>query len=304
MTKLFKTLAALLFLFAGPVAAQQAHSPSTLVVVPNSGPVLKPALWQVSDSDTTIFLFGTIHALPSGLNWLQGPVAAALDSSDELVTEIPEVKPEELQALVLGNALLPAGQSLKSLLPPEEHSATVAAINALGLPAPVFERFKPWYVALVLTTLPLQQQGYAAENGVEGALAARMLARGKPRLALETLEFQLGIFNNQTIEDQRAMLAETVKGQGEMKAQLDQLVKEWGEGSATTLAALLNDEAGDPAAREAIFIGRNRNWVGWLTKRLERPGQSFVAVGAGHLAGKDSVIDLLGAQGLKVVRVQ
>jgi uncharacterized protein len=301
MTKLFKSLAALLLLFTGPVAAQQSHG---LVEVPSSGQVLKPALWQVSDADTTIFLFGTIHALPSGLNWLQGPVAAALDSSDELVTEIPEAKPEEVQALVLRNAVLPAGQTLKSLLPPEEHQATTAALTALGLPAPAFERFKPWYVALVLTTLPLQQQGYAVDNGVEGALAARIQAAGKPRLALETLEFQLGIFDNQSLADQRKMLAETVAGQGEMRAQLDQLVKEWGEGDATTLAQLLNDEAGDPAAREVIFIGRNRNWVQWLTQRLNRPGQSFVAVGAGHLAGKDSVIDLLEKQGLTVVRVQ
>ena len=100
------------------------------------------------------------------------------------------------------------------------------------------------------------------------------------------------------------MLAETVAGQAEMRGQLDQLVKEWGDGDATTLAQLLNEEAGDPAAREMIFIGRNRNWVLWLTKRLERPGQAFVAVGAGHLAGNDSVIDLLEQQGLTVVRVQ
>ena len=156
----------------------------------------------------------------------------------------------------------------------------------------------------MLTTLPLQQQGYVVDNGVEGALAAQIQAAGKPRLALETLEFQLGIFDKQSLTDQRAMLAETIAGQGEMKAQLDQMVKEWGEGHATTLADLLNDEAGDPAQREAIFIGRNRNWVQWLLARLDRPGQAFVAVGAGHLAGKDSVIDLLEKQGLTVVRVQ
>ncbi len=303
MTKLFKSLAALLLLFTGPVAAQQTHAP-TLVTVPNPGPVLKPALWQVADSDTTIYLFGTIHALPSGLNWLQGPVAAALDSSDELVTEIPEPKPEDIQALVLRNAMLPAGQSLTTLLTPDEHKATTAALNGLGLPAPVFERFKPWYVALLLTTMPLQQQGYAVENGVEGALIARAKAAGKPHLALETLEFQLGIFNNQSIADQRAFLMEAVNGQAEMKTQLEQMVREWGEGHATTLAALLNDEAGDPAAREAIFVGRNRNWTQWLKDRLARPGKSFVAVGAGHLAGKDSVIEMLEAQGLKVERLQ
>lgn len=304
MIKLFKSLAAMLLLLAGPVAAQQAHAPPALIEVAPSGAVLKPALWRVSDGDTTIFLFGTVHALPAGLNWLNGPVVAALDSSDELVTEIPEVKPDELQALVLSKAMLPAGQTLKSLLSPEEHAATVAALTALGLPAPVFERFKPWYVALVLTTLPLQQQGYMADNGVEGALAARIAAAGKPRLALETLEFQLGIFDQQSLADQRVMLAETVAGQGEIRTVLDQLVKEWGEGHATTLAELLNDEAGDPAAREAIFIDRNRNWVQWLLARLDRPGQVFVAVGAGHLAGKDSVIDLLEKQGLTVVRVQ
>jgi uncharacterized protein len=304
MNRFFKSIAALLLLFTGPAVAQQAHPAPSLVTVPVTGQKLKPALWQVSDADTTIFLFGTIHALPQGLVWLHGPVSAALDSSDELITEIPEAAPEEVQALVLRQAVLPPGQTLRSLLPPAEYQATTAALTGLGLPAPVFDRFKPWYVALILTTLPLQREGYAVENGVEGALTARMKELGKPHLGLETLEFQLGMFDKLPPTEQRKFLSDAIAGQNDIRAQLDQLVSEWGQGNAMTLAELLNDDTEDPAARELIFTSRNRSWVTWLRGRLERPGQSFVAVGAGHLAGKDSVIDLLAQQGVTVTRVQ
>lgn len=304
MTKFLRSLAALLLLLTGPLAAQQSQpTPQPVVAVPVQE-ALRPALWKVADADTTIYLFGTIHALPADLAWLEGTIANALDESDELVTEIPEPNPEQMQALVLTRAILPAGQTLRGLLPPEEHKAYEAAMTANGVPPAAFERFKPWYVGLALTTLPLLRDGYAVENGVEQALTARHKGKGKAHLALETIEFQLGMFDDLPLASQRAFLSEVIAGQKDLRSQLDQIVRDWGAGKEDKLAELLNQTGDDPAMRERIFTQRNSNWVGWIRTRMARPGTSFMAVGAGHLSGADSVIDLLGKRGLTVTRIQ
>src|SRR5689334_3878049 len=78
-----------------------------------------PALWKVTQGETTIWLFGTIHALPPGIDWFGGPVRAAFDGSQELVTEITDTDPLEMQRLVLAHAMLPQGQSLRGMLTSE-----------------------------------------------------------------------------------------------------------------------------------------------------------------------------------------
>jgi len=304
MTKFLRSVAALLLLFTGPLAAQQSQpTPQPVVAVP-AQEALRPALWKLADADTTIYLFGTIHALPADLAWLEGTVANALDGSDELVTEIPEPNPEQMQALVLSRAILPTGQTLRGLLPPDEHKAYEAAMTTNGVPPAAFERFKPWYVGLALTTLPLLREGYAVENGVEQALTARHRGKGKPQIALETIEFQLGMFDDLPLASQRKFLSEVIAGQKELRSQLDQIIRDWGAGKEDKLAELLNQDGDDPAMRERIFTQRNINWVSWIGARMTKPGTAFMAVGAGHLSGTDSVIDLLGKRGLTVTRIQ
>ncbi len=304
MTKLMRALAALFLLLTGPLAAQQSHPAPQTVLTEPAAQVLKPALWKVADADTTIYLFGTIHALPKDLVWLEGPVATALDTSDELVTEIPEPDQAKMMELVLRRAVMPKGQSLRTILSAQEYKGYEAAMHKVGIPAAAFDRFKPWYVALTLTTLPLLRDGYAVENGVEQQLTARAKALGKPHRALETIEFQIAMFDDLPLELQRQFLVEAIAGQADLRKQLDQLVAEWGQGHTTKLGELMNEGGDDPRARAAIFTNRNRNWADWINQRLTQPGSSFMAVGAGHLVGDESVLDLLTKQGLQVTRLQ
>lgn len=304
MIKLMRALAALFLLLTGPLAAQQSHPAPQPVLAEPAAQVLKPALWKVADADTTIYLFGTIHALPKDLVWLEGPVATALDASDELVTEIPEPDQAKMMELVLRRAVMPKGQSLRTILSAQEYKGYAAAMLKVGIPAAAFDRFKPWYVALTLTILPLQRDGYAVENGVEQQLTARAKALGKPHRALETIEFQIAMFDDLPLELQRQFLVEAIAGQADLRKQLDQLVAEWGQGHTTKLGELMNEGGDDPRARAAIFTDRNRKWTDWINQRLAQPGSSFMAVGAGHLVGDDSVLDLLTKQGLQVTRLQ
>jgi uncharacterized protein len=304
MTKLMRALAALFLLLTGPLAAQQSHPAPQPVLAEPAAQVLKPALWKVADADTTVYLFGTIHALPKDLVWLEGPVATALEGSDDLVTEIPEPDPAKMMELVLRRAVMPKGQSLRTILSPQEYQGYEAAMRKVGIPAAAFDRFKPWYVALTLTTLPLLRDGYAVENGVEQQLTARARALGKPHRALETIEFQIAMFDDLPLDLQRQFLVEAIAGQADLRRQLDLLVAEWGQGHTTKLGELMREGSDDPRARAAIFTDRNRKWTDWINQRLTQPGSSFMAVGAGHLVGDDSVLDLLSKQGLQVSRLQ
>jgi len=263
-----------------------------------------PALWKVADEDTTIYLFGTVHVLPEGIEWYDATIADALTGSDMIVTEIPMDKASEaeLQQLTMSKGMLEQGTTLRSLLTPEQGSAYQAALAKLGAPPAAFDPFKPWLAGLTLSLLPLMQQGYSPESGVEKVLLSKV--GDKPQGALETAEFQLGIFDGMTRKAQIAFMMEAIEGMDEVKPMLDRMVTEWAEGDADDLAAIMNEGMSDPAVAEALLYSRNANWAEWIDTRLEEPGTVFIAVGAGHLAGDKSVQDYLAECGIATTRVK
>ena len=305
LRQLLATAALLGSALTPPIAAQQrvpTPVPDKQVAAPS--PAARPALWRVRDADTTIYLFGTIHALPADVQWFDGPVANAFAGSDELVTEIIEASPEQMQGIVVAHAMLPPGKSLRGLLNHKDRAAFEAAMKANGLPLEAFDRFEPWYAAIALATLPLLRDGYASESGVEARLDARAKAAGTAHGALETAEYQLGLFDALPLTTQVRYLREVVAGMTDIRAQLAEIVAAWRIGDAEKLARLMNEDESDPQLKATLLTNRNRNWAAWLHDRMKRPGTVFVAVGAGHLAGRGSVQDKLKAFGITAARVQ
>lgn len=300
--RLAAVLMALLFPFVVSASARE-PAPSS-APAPAAVQAAYPALWKVSDADTTIYLFGTIHALPKGIEWFGGPVAKAFEGSQELVTEIVESDPAQMQKLVMEKAMLPQGQTLRAILPPETRVTYEGALGTLGVGAGAFDAFEPWYAAIGLATLPLVRQGYDNANGVETALDARAKALGRPHSALETAEFQLSLFDSLPLDVQKRYLAEVVTNLPHASDDLAAMVDAWRKGDADRLASLMNADEDDPALVEALLINRNRAWAGWVRDRLAKPGTVFVAVGAGHLAGPGSVQDQLARLGIASTRVQ
>jgi hypothetical protein len=306
MKRVFAPFARLAAAFAACVALPaSAAAPAAEVAASAPAEVEpRPALWKITDDDTTIYLLGTIHALPPGVTWFDGKVAEAFDGSDELVTEIAGEQPTAMQSLVLQKAMLPKGTTLRSILPKEDLGDYEAALKTLGIPAPVFDTFEPWYAAVGLSTLPLLQDGFARENGVEQALDARAVERGMPHSGLETAEFQLDLFDRLPMDVQKRYLAEVVDNMPTIKDDLGKMVTAWRTGDAVGLAELMNAQEDEPELLEALLISRNRTWAGWIDTRLDKPGTVFLAVGAGHLAGEGSVQEQLAARGIATERVQ
>ena len=261
-----------------------------------------PALWQVADEDTTIYLFGTVHALPEDIEWYDGRIAGAFDASDEFVTEIDMAQAATAGQAIMAQAALPEGTTLRSLMTDEDRSEYEGVLSSMGMPVEALDTVEPWFAAMNLSLLPLLQAGYTPDMGVEMKLTGR--SDGKTRGALETVEQQIALFDTLPMDAQLTFLDETVEAVPRAADTLSAMVAEWAKGDADALAELMNAEMDDPALYKRLLTDRNANWADWIESRMEQPGKVFIAVGAGHLAGKGSVQEQLQAKGIDVTRIE
>lgn len=274
-----------------------------LLAVPGPALAKGPALWMVKDADTTVYLFGTVHMLPKGLDWLSGETAAALAKADTVATEIvlPEAKlaAQTMMRRGLSNTVPP----LAARVPADKVTALNTAVAASGLPRELMDRMDSWFAAITLTQAQLTQLNFARGEGVEERLEAA--AKGKKRIGLETLDQQLGFFDSLPEADQRALLTATLDELPGLKDEATRVVSLWAAGDVDRLAAELNEDLkGSPTLTRVLLTERNARWAEWITARMrDVPGTVFIAVGAGHLAGPDSVQAMLAKKGLKARRV-
>ncbi len=264
-----------------------------------------PALWVVKDKDTTVYLFGTIHVLKPGLTWFDEAVRSAFDRSGEVVLELVMPDPQAMQALVMAKGVTAAGPTLTEQLPADKRAAYTKAVVDLGLPANAFDRMRPWFAATNLSLLPLTRLGYDPANGPETVITAAAKAAGKPVSGLETAEQQIGYFSQLSEPAQVKFLTSTVDEVPKIGTTMATMVTDWADGKPEALAALMNESLKDsPEVAKVLLTDRNARWAEWVKARMARPGTVFVAVGAGHLAGGQSVLAVLQRNGVKVERVK
>lgn len=270
--------------------------------------VAKPALWKLADADTTIWLFGTIHVLPPGYKWRGPAVDRALASAQSLTLEtVLDIDPGKVATLLATLGRAEGLPPLAERVPATKRAALVDLMKEAGLPSAALDGYKTWAAAVMLTGAALGRIGIAADgaSGVEPQLSAAFRAAGKPVEGFETPEMQLGFFDALPESGQRAFLTATLDGPADAGKEFRALLTAWSKGDVARIARAFADEPEFTAeARDLLIRRRDAAWADALAKRLERPGAIFVAVGAGHLVGPDSVQRMLAVKGLDVVRVQ
>ena len=248
-----------------------------------------PALYVASDSDTTIYLFGTIHALGDG-GWFEGDVRAAFERSDELVVEtlLPERgdPPPTLRR---------ADAALHALLGREDRA------KLRGIAGTRFDRFRPWVAWTVLQGEAISRAGYAAELGADAVLVRAARARGMPIVGLETVEQQIAILESLPDADQIELLRRALHEPEADVRTLRAAIEDWRAGDTEAAAAAFNGVY-SPEAHDRLNSSRNIDWAEWIEERLTTPGVVFVAVGVAHLGGPGSVQDQLAQRGIAVRR--
>ena len=266
-----------------------------------------PAMWTFSDKDTTVYLYGTVHLLKPDVTWRSPALDAALSKADTLILEADVSSPESqagLQQLVMEYGVFSDGQSLTGLLEDDDEAVVAAALQASGIPIQAVDTMKPWMVGLQLSMMQIMQAGYDPQSGVETILLADA---GDKKLAyLETAETQIKALGGAPLEDQVQGLMATLSSMELGEEYLNTLVAEWADGDVRGIGALMANPAmfGTQDSYDALLKTRNENWVPTIKALLEEPGTKLVAVGAGHLAGPDSVVTMLKKDGVKVKAVK
>jgi len=265
-----------------------------------------PALWVVRDANTTLYLFGTAHLLPKDLAWFDEAVATAFQASDELTLELlPIDDPAAVAPLVLRFAVDPAGRTMAQRLSPGEHAAYGQALERLGLPAAALEPMEPWFIAMTLSALQYVKAGLDPQSGAESVLARAARQAGKRITAFETPEQQFAILDATPEAEQLTGLRQIIQRPDAMQQFTTRIVAAWAAGDADETGRLRNEAMKDtPVSARLLLRDRNGRWAQQLLQRMARPGVVFVAVGAGHLTGPDSVQEILRKAGLTVERIR
>lgn len=239
-----------------------------------------PAIFVVRDADTTVYIFGTFHALDGESEWFSDHVRGAFEQSNELVLET--LIPERPQALQPG-----PGFRGPSVTPSASFLATTRMAISAG-----------------------RAQGMQVGNGADMVLRHQAEAEGKPVEGLETLQFQLDMFNRMPVMAQRPVAAQSSvppvaanQMQSLSRAMAD-MQAAWKRGDQSVFVRMLGQlKAASPDTYRMMFTERNERWADWIRARMQAPGTVFVAVGAGHLAGQDSLLVRLAERGIPSARL-
>lgn len=262
-----------------------------------------PALWKVRGNAGTAYFFGSIHVLPPETRWRTHAIDAAIRSSNAFVFEIPNDAQTQakIQRLVAEQGQLPAGTTLPSILSPEARADFEADLTREHVPHAAVDGKRPWLADLFLVVQQMALENASLAHGVDTVLMEEAIRRRRDIRYLETVDTQIALMvpsdPKLELDEFEADLKEFRKRHDEF----DAMIAAWSNGDLTTIDRLINGEfAAHPEARKALLDDRNRAWAREIEGWLGEHKTFFITVGAGHLAGKNSLIELLRKDGLEV----
>ena len=263
------------------------------------------SLWKIQGKTNAVYFFGSIHFLKKEFYPLAQPIEDAYRQSHVVVfeTDIAEMEAPATQLKILQHGQYPPGQTLKQNLSPEVYKKLQKYVSETVGVAGAFDMLKPWTVAVALLGLELQRLGFDPKQGVDNYFHRKATEDKKTVVPLETVDFQMSLFSGLTKTESEAMLAQTLEEISAFKAMLNEMTTAWKTGDAEALDRLILDAMREyPEVHKKLLIDRNKDWAAKIEKMLAGGKNVFVVVGAAHLVGKESLVDLLAKKGFKAVQ--
>lgn len=263
--------------------------------------------WKLESPESTMYLLGSIHIAPQSFYPLSQEIEEAINESETLVLELsPEeqIKVQQLAASDTALFLMPAGQSSLSDLSPEALAKLETLIPQQNI-RKFLEVYQPWQVLNILLELISNQLGASANFGVDMYIQKRFEEQAKTIIGLENADMQLKMLRDQsgeTLDEQKKHLDEALLSLDDESELLQAMLEAWSKKDAAQLLSLLQADT-DPESWDALITQRNLGMAASLKNLVDAGGSYFVTIGAGHLMGPDSVVQLLRKQGYTIQAV-
>ena len=300
----------LFLIFAVAVAIAQSCS-STRDAADNKIPAdqkLDDALlWKIEGKGLqTSYLFGTIHIIDEEEYFLPPGTESALDAAEVVVFEIDMDDMTDLGAQMglLTKAFMPGGMKLRDLLEPDDYEMVKAFFTDMGLPMFMVERIKPMFLSVFASMdMSAGDLSMGSMKSYEMEFYEQAQGAGKDVRGLETMEYQMAVFDSIPYSDQADMLVQAIKYQDAGNEEMEKLIQAYKDQQIDLLAELaMASEGGLTDYEDILLKNRNENWIP-VMQEMMKENIVFFAVGAGHLGGKYGVVRLLRAEGLELTPV-
>lgn len=264
-------------------------------------------LWEITgDSINTAYLFGTIHLIPAEDYFLPTGVEEAFELSERVVFEIDmnEMMDIGAQMGMLMQAMMADGQRLRDLISEEDYALVKAHFDEMGLPLVMLERIKPMFLSVFASgDMSMDDLSSGSSKSYEMEFFEMANAQEKEVGGLETMAFQISVFDSIPYEVQAEMLVESIRAQDDSSDQFQQMIDMYKSQDIEALYGMLTSEEEDLGGYEDLLVtNRNKNWID-VMRPLMKKTSVFFAVGAGHLGGEYGVIRLLQREGYTVTPV-
>jgi uncharacterized protein len=258
-------------------------------------------LWAIHGKHNTVYILGSIHVLRPGDYPLSPVVEDAYSDAKSLLMEInlAEIDPQQVRAELLASALLPEGKTLPVILGKQRYDHAGALAHEVGVDLSTFDKFAPWFAAEAISQVQLAQLGFQLQSGVEMHFLERARNDGKTVDGLETIHDQIALFDSMGMDAQADYLVASLEQARDLPKEVDSMVRAWQRGDTAWFETQLKSEFGrDPQLYQSVLVARNRKWVPKIEALLNGDKNTLVIVGAGHLVGRASVIELLKKDGI------
>ena len=257
-------------------------------------------IWSIETDRNTIYLLGSIHVLKIDSVRLPEEVEIAYRDSKKIVfeTDLDSGNNPAVQTKIMALGLLPPGKTLEQEVSSETYRNLKEKVDSSGLQMFLFEQLKPWFCALTLATMELQRLGFDPSRGIDMQFFNKSRADGKEMIFLEDFEYQLNLFAKMDKNAQEAFLQQTIKDLGVVEATASDMVTAWETGDAEKLHSILKKGfEGFPDMYDLFILERNKQWAAQIEALANQDDNVLVVVGAGHLVGSESLLDLLRSRG-------
>ncbi len=266
----------------------------------NPGIAARPAgttsVWTLKGKSNTVYLAGSVHALPKGQAGFPEQLERAYADAEAIVMEVDldDLDPFEAVQFITARGTLPSEQSLEDVIGTDGYATVSKLARDLELPEIAIQKLEPWAAAMVLTQFALVKSGFDPELGIDMQLVQRARQDHKPVDGLETVVDQLGIFDDRSMEEQSKFLIDSAKDVASLPDDLERLVAAWRAGDMRALEKEFRKErAQAPQLYDQLLGARNRKWMPQIEALLDDDRDYLVVVGTLHFVGRDGLLELL-----------
>jgi uncharacterized protein YbaP (TraB family) len=264
-------------------------------------------LWKVENAGNTVYLLGSIHIANNAMYPLRPEIQKAYEASDYLAVEadISKINEADVQKLVLDLSVYKDKTTLKDHISADSYKKLGEILKASGLAENVLDTYKPWSVSSTVDYLTTAKSGFDPGIGIDAHFLQQAITSKKTILELESIEYQLKMFDGFSDKLQEEMLNASLENFYKEDSGIGKLTEMWVTGDEKQLLELTNSTtSSNEEFGKALLTDRNAPMVEKVTGYLNDSAKKtyFVVVGAAHMLGEDGIVPLLEKKGFAVTR--